>query len=172
MLLNPIGKDIFWDFCEKMNNLKLVADETKLQKAGQIESVSFFFHRNLQESSDDKLIKLQVATVLYKGGKQNIINNTITGIALRFYVNPFKLLGANHIFDDHQALRSGLKGGMKAPYYEYIIEEPYSNENVYQTIEPLFADLNQAFYNYFQDLQNQLPVMDLPITIKELPRYQ
>ncbi|MEH6944524.1 hypothetical protein [Bacillus sp. JJ722] len=155
-----------------MNNLKLVVDETKLQKAGQIESVSFFFHKNLQESSDDKLMKLQVATVLYKGGKQNIINNTITGIALRFYLNPFRLLEADHIFNNHQELRTGLKGGMKAPYYEYIIEGPYTNENGYQAIEPLFADLNQVFHNYFQIMYDQLPVVDLPNSIKELPRYQ
>ncbi|USK70050.1 hypothetical protein [Peribacillus asahii] len=171
MLLDPSGKELFWELCKQLNKLKLVIDKGKIEEGGRIESVPFFFREDIQMKGNHKNVKRQVAAVQYNGGQKKILKNEVTGVTLRFYLSPLVVFGLEGILDKHTAFRSQIKGPTSSPYFDYIFDEPYSSIAVNDCINVLFLDLHKEFIRIFNPIQERLPLVCLPESIKELPRY-
>lgn len=169
MRLDMEGKELFWEICKQLNSLKLAVDVKKLQPQ-RIESVPFLLPDEIQWEGNHKDLKLQFAAVQFNGGKQEILNNRISGVTLRFYVAPFKAINIHEILEKNLKFRSELKGSSKTPYYNYIFDHPYSTTEVSNTIHHLVQEIRYKFSEIFP-FYNSIPVENLPKIIKDLPRY-
>ncbi|MFJ7825460.1 hypothetical protein [Psychrobacillus sp. NPDC096623] len=171
MLLESSGKELFWELCNQLNTLKLVIDKKKIQENGTVESVPFYFHKDIQGNGDAKNSKRQVASVQYNGGKKKIMQKEVTGVTLRFYILPLEGFRLDSILERHSTFRSQKKGPISSSYYDYIFDEPYSSNDVYTSISALFTDLKNEFIHVFDSTQTSLLLTNLPESIKDLPRY-
>jgi hypothetical protein len=158
MLSISTGKELFWNLCRHLSELKLVVDEEALMKSGWRQSVSFVV------SNEEKK---QVAAVQYNGGKKNIEMGQVMGVTVRFYMKRMRELGLDHVIKNYDGFRSELKGPSISPYYEYTFQGSYFHPERNAYIASLFADLDDMLLDTTFD---SLPVMEIPELVKELPR--
>ena len=171
MLLESSGKELFWELCNQLNTLKLVIDKKEIQKNGTVESVPFYFHKDIQEKGNTKNSKRQVATVQYNGGKKKIMQKEVTGVTLRLFISPLAEFRLDGILERHSTFRSKIKGPISSSYYNYTFDKPYSSNDVSTSISALFTELINEFIQVFGSTQTNLLLTNLPESIKDLPRY-
>jgi hypothetical protein len=167
MLVEPHGKALFMELCSRLKGLKLVAKEETLHNSNNVESVPFFFQKEILEEVNHPSLQNQVATIQYSGIKNHIGLTEVTGVTLRLYVSPLSTLGIEDILETYKAYRSELKEPQNSPYYNYVFVDPYSSIEVSQYINTLFTDLDHKFKSRLQ-VQDSLPIVDLPEGIKRM----
>ena len=168
MLVEPHGKVLFLELCSRLNGLKLVTKEEMLHNEDRVESVPFFFQKEILEVVNHPSLQNQVATVQYNGVKNHIGLSEVTGVTLRLYVAPLSAIGIDDILETFKAYRSELKGPQNSPYYNYVFVDPYSSIEVSQYINALFTDLDHKFKSRLHSVQDNLPIADLPERIKRM----
>ena len=104
MLVEPHGKVLFLELCSRLNGLKLVTKEEMLHNEDRVESVPFFFQKEILEEVNHPSLQKQVATVQYNGVKNHIGLSEVTGVTLRLYVAPLSAIGIDDILRNIQSL--------------------------------------------------------------------
>ena len=79
----------------------------------RVESVPFFFQKEILEEVNHPSLQNQVATVQYNGVKNHMGLSEVTGVTLRLYVAPLSAIGIDDILETFKAYRSELKGTPK-----------------------------------------------------------
>jgi hypothetical protein len=157
MLSISIGKELFWNLCRHLSELKLVVDEEALMKSGWRQSVSFVVPHEA---------KRQVAAVQYNGGKKNIERGQVTGVTIRFYINGMRELGLEDVIKRYEGF-SEVQGPNISPYYEYTFQGSYFQRERNMFIASIFCELGEMLLDTEFDF---LPVIELPELVRELPR--
>lgn len=162
MLLEPHGKELYLELCNRLNALKLVTDDEQLQEGDRGEGVPFFFRNDVLKRVNHPNLQLQVATIEFNGGNHNLLRNEVTGVTLRFYLLPLSVLGLDQVLNKFKANRSELKESPSSPYYNYVFVDPYSSDDVYRYIDALFTKLAQHLNDTLNLYQNNLLLADFP----------
>ena len=168
MLVEPHGKALFLELCSRLNGLKLVTREETLYNENRVESVPFFFQKEILEEVNHPSLQNQVATVQYNGVKNHMGLSEVTGVTLRLYVAPLSAIGIDDILETFKAYRSVLKEPQNSPYYNYVFVDPYSSIEVCHYINKLFTHLDHKFNSRLHSVQDNLPMADLPERIKRM----
>ena len=168
MLVEPHGKALFLELCSRLNRLKLVTREETLSNENGVESVPFFFQKEILEEVNHPSLQNQVATVEYNGVQNHMGLSEVTGVTLRLYVAPLSAMGIDDILETFKAYRSVLKEPQNSPYYNYVFVDPYSSIEVCHYINKLFTHLDHKFNSRLHSVQDNLPIADLPERIKRM----
>ncbi|WP_232699985.1 hypothetical protein [Brevibacillus daliensis] len=170
MKLNPEGKELFWEICKQLNDLKFVVDTMKFERE-RVESVPFLFPSKIRSEHSTKNIHLQVAAVQYIGGRSSYEKNLIAGITLRIYLAPFRELGIEDIFGVENRFRSTLKGSSRTPYYDYVFDcNNYDKEDIIKESSKALSSLNEKLLDTIP-YYSTLPIEKIPESIITLPKY-
>ncbi len=152
MMMNPEGKELFGELCARLKDLGLVTDVAVTPNGNDSEMVSFFYNKDTQQRIIHPNVQLPVATIQYVTLNNQLVENEVMGVLLKFYQAPLSALGLEPIWENYRRYRTELKGLQDSPYYNYIFVDPYTREHVYQYIDALFTDLHKEFSkNHKQD---------------------
>ncbi|WP_428910023.1 hypothetical protein [Niallia sp. Krafla_26] len=138
MIMEPDGKELFRELCNRLDELKFVTHVGELEPS-RAESVSYFFDEG--DGHESRLTR-PVAEVQYISGKQPGSENEIIGVSLVFNYELISPLGLDSVIEKYKRYRSELKGQKGAQVYQYIFVDCISSNFVYPYIDALFTDLH------------------------------
>lgn len=151
MMMDPEGKELFGELCNRLKDLGLVSDAEVTPNGNESKIVSFFYNKDTQQRVIHPNVQLPVATVQFVAPKNQFVEYEVMGVSLKFYQAPFSALGLEPIWENYRQYRTELKSSQNSLYYNYIFVDPYTREHVYQYIDAIFTSLHKEFsINYTQ----------------------
>jgi hypothetical protein len=162
MFVEPYGKALFLELCSRLYGLKLVTKEETLQDDNRVESVRFFFQKEILEEVNHPSLQNEVAAIQYNGINNNSVFTQVNGVTLRLYVAPLSALGIDDILETFKAYRSELKGPQNSSYYNYVFVDPYTSIEVSQYIDELFTNLDNKIKDRLHSVHASLPITEIP----------